>query len=231
MNSHQKELLRTLVHYAREGKIKETIVPIPFGEPTRFAILVHGQDSFIFRRISDLDSLCDAGYMQYRWNRQGLGKIYTITEAGFTAVDDDFQAPPIGFDLNVAELIHVMSGGTIKVSGLEERMDLSRIVDDPVLRHTAVDALTSQLLPAARSELSWADFTIYEKATRRLKEELFYTRPSPTRLQKLVCILAGLADIKTSIAFTLQAWTCLYPLLLIGAARIEHEQQVNANSR
>ena len=224
MNSRQKELLRTLVHYARDGKIKETIVPIPFGQPTRFAILVHGEDSFIFRRISDLDSLCDAGYMRYRWNRQGLGKIYTITEAGFTAVADDFQtSPPIGFDLDIAELIHTMSDGTLKVNGLEERGELSQIIDDPVLRHTVVDALTSQLLQVARYELSWPDFTIYEKASRRLKEELFYARPRATRLQELVCILAGLAEIKTSIAFTLQAWTYLYPLLLIGATRIEQE--------
>jgi len=225
MNNRQKELLRTLVHYARDGKIKETIVPIPFGEPTRFAILVSGEDSFVFKRISDLDSLCDAGYMQYRWNRQGLGKIYTITEAGFTAVAEDFQQPPpaVGFEVNVAELIYTMSGGTLKVGGLEERAELSQIIDDPLLRHTAVDAITGQLLQAAQFELSWADFMLYEKAMRRLKEELFYSRPSATTLQELARTLAGLGHIKTSMAFTLQAWTYLYPLLLIGAARMEQE--------
>ena len=200
-------------------------MPIPFGEPTQFAILVHGEDSFIFKRISDLDALCDAGFMRHRWNRQGLGKIYTITEAGFTAVAEDFQTPPLaaGFDVTVAELIHTMSGGTLKVSGLDERVEMSRLIDDPVLRHTAVDALTSQLIQAARFELTWADFMLYEKAMRRLKEEVFYTRPSAARLQELACTLAGMGQIKTSIAFTLQAWTYLYPLLLIGATRIEQE--------
>ncbi|HEX6387300.1 MAG TPA: hypothetical protein VF177_21750 [Anaerolineae bacterium] len=225
LNSRQKALLRTLVNYTNAGKIKETIVPIPFGEPTRFAILVHGEDSYIFRRISDLDALCDAGYMRYRWNRQGLGKIYTITEAGFTAVAGDFQTPPppIGFDVNIAELIHTMSGDTLKVSGLDESIELSQLSGDPVLRHTTVDALASQMLKEARFELSWADFMIYEKGVRRLKEELFYTRPSAARLQELARILAGLGEIKTSMAFTLQAWTYLYPLLLIGATRIEQE--------
>lgn len=228
LNNRQKELLRRLVTYALAGKIKESIVPIPFGEPTRFAILVQGEESFVFRRISDLDALCDAGYMRYRWNRQGLGKIYTLAESGFSAVADDFQAPPgSGLDVNVAELIHTMSGGTLTVGGLDEDVSISQLINDPVLRHTAVEALVNQLLLMARLELSWPDFTVYEKATRRLKDELFYPRPDATRLQEVVRVLSGLGEIKLSITFTRQAWTVLYPLLLIGATRVENE----SNSR
>ena len=101
---------------------------------------LQGEDSFKFKRISDLDSLCDAGLLRYRWNRFGNAKLYYVTEAGATAVANDFKVPPepFGENLSLALLVATLSGGQVTLEGIKDSKTVREIADDPVLRHTAV---------------------------------------------------------------------------------------------
>ncbi len=219
LTTEQKTLLRTLVGFIEAGKLKEPIVPFPVGQPTtQFAIYLKGEDSFKFKRISDLDSLCDAGLLRYRWNRQGTGKLYYVTEAGATAVANDFQAPakPFGENLSLALLVATLSGGHITLDGIKDSKTVGEIADDPVLRHTAVSHLITSLQKTAEQHLSWEAFRNYYTTAEQLQTELLVPKPKIIELQTL---FSQLIIPPTTLAAWPQLWAHLYPLLLIAHLR------------
>ena len=224
LNQRQQRLLRQLVDFVQRGKVKEPIVPIPFGEPTEFVIHIRGEESFHFRYISDLDALCDAGLMDFRWSRQGLNKLYYLTKQAFTAVKRDLQAQkpsPLGYDVNLSELIQAMSGGRLHIPTLNPTSTLSHIAHDPVARHTHVDLLADNLLDAIRLKLAWDDFVRYEKTVQQFKQALLFARPDARVIKELAAALAFSPNGRSDLSFSLTVWPYLYPLLLIGAARLE----------
>lgn len=81
----QKKLLIELVRLAREARLGERLVPIPYG-PDQYVIYVRGQNNLVINRISDLDALCRAELMTYELNRMGTGKRYVLTKASFKVV-------------------------------------------------------------------------------------------------------------------------------------------------
>lgn len=216
LTTEQKTLLRTLVGFLEAGKLKEPITPLPAGEPTtQFAIYLKGEDSYKFKRISDLDSLCDAGLLRYRWNRFGNGKLYYVTEAGATAVANDFKTPaePFGENLSLALLVATLSGGQITLDGIKDSKTVGEVVADPVLRHTAVSHLIASLQKTAEQLLPWADFRRYHQLTQQLEQALLIPRPKLSELQPL---FSQLATPQTDLAIWPQLWAHLYPLLLIA---------------
>ncbi len=82
--TRQRELLWNLVQYTFEGKLKETIAPVPL-DSGDYAIYLRREKSFKIKWISDLDALCDQGFMTFRWNRMSNGKLYCLTDAGIQA--------------------------------------------------------------------------------------------------------------------------------------------------
>ena len=128
VTTQQKTLLRSVVGFIEAGKLKEPIVPFPVSHPaTQFAIYLRGEDTFKFKQISDLDHLCDAGLLRYRWNRQGNGKLYYVTKAGAMAVANDFQAPPAPFGqtLSLVRLTAMLSSGQIVLDGIKDNKTVS----------------------------------------------------------------------------------------------------------
>lgn len=219
LTTEQKTLLRTLVGFIEASKLKEPIVPFPVGKPTtQFAIYLQGEDSFKFKRISDLDSLCDAGLLRYRWNRLGNGKLYYLTEAGITAVTSDFQTPlaPFGETLSLALLVATLSGGHITLDGIKESKTVEEVVEDPVLRHTAVTHLITSLQKTAEQLLPWSDFRNYYTVIEQLQTALLTPKPKNAELQTL---FSQLTTPQTSLAAWPQLWAHLYPLLLIAHLR------------
>jgi hypothetical protein len=228
LKNRQKELLRNLVQLTFEGKLKDPIVPFPLGHPDiRFALHLYGTDSFIFKHISDLDILCDAELLSYRWNRHGTGKLYSITKAGYKAVENDFALPSSLLErhIDIIDMMSAMSGHAIQVPGLAEHVVLADVVRDPVLRHTAVTSLADGLRKTAESILPWSSFVVYEKEITRLQEELLRAQPGATRLQTLAATLAFAGEIETDLEVMLKVWVYLYPLLLIGVTHIQRAQQ------
>jgi len=212
-------LLQTLVGFIEAGKLKEPIVPFPVGKPTtQFAIYLKGENSFKFKRISDLDSLCDAGLLRYRWNRQGTGKLYYVTEAGATAVANNFKAPAELFAENVslALLVAMLSGGHISLDSIKDSKTVQEIAADPVLRHTAVTHLITSLQKTAEQLLPWSDFRSYYTITEQLQTALLIPKPKIIELQTL---FGQLTTPPTTLAAWPQLWAHLYPLLLIAHSR------------
>ncbi len=221
LTTEQKTLLRTLVDFIKSGKLKEPIVPFPVGNPTtQYAIYLKGEDSFKFKRISDLDSLCDAGLLNYRWNRYGSGKLYYVSEAGTTAVDNNFQAPVDAFaeELSLALLVATLSGGRIVLDNddIEESKTVGEIADDPVLRHTAVTLLITSLQKTAEDLLPWPEFRSYYNLAQQLQAALLTPNPKTTALQTL---FSQLATPQANLTVWPQFWAHLYPLLLIAQLR------------
>lgn len=219
LTTEQKLLLRSLVHFIETGKLKEPIVPFPAEKPaSQFVIYLQGEDSFKFKRISDLDSLCDAGLLRYRWNRFGNGKLYYVTEAGVTAVSNNFQSPaePSGQDLPLTLLTATLSGQSIQIAGLEESTTLGEIASDPILRHTAVSHLIVNLQKTAEKQLPWAEYRSYYQLAQQLEEALLAPQPKMLKLQAL---FTQLAAPQTTLAAWPLLWAYLHPLLLLAHLR------------
>ncbi len=76
LNERQKDLLRKLVSFLSESKLKDPFAPFPLGNPTTHYVLYLRRDkSYKFKHISDLDALCDADYLSYKWHRLGSTKL------------------------------------------------------------------------------------------------------------------------------------------------------------
>ncbi|MCB8947351.1 MAG: hypothetical protein H6653_04970 [Ardenticatenaceae bacterium] len=216
LTTDQKTLLRTLLGFIEDGKLKEPIVPFPAEKSAnQFVIHIRGEESFRFNKISDLDSLCDAGLLRYRWNRLGNGKLYYVTKAAATAVANDFNAPPepFGENLSLALLVATLSGGQVTLDGIKDSKTVLEIADDPVLRHTAVSHLIASLQKTAEQLLPWPEFRSYHKLTQQLEQLLLLPRPKTSELQPL---FSQLATPQTELATWPQLWAHLYPLLLIA---------------
>lgn len=221
LSAEQKNLLRQLLALIEAGKLKEPITPVPGNNPTHFSLYLHGDKSFHFKRISDLDALCDAGLLTYRWNRQGTGKLYYVTQEAKTAVSTHFATPQTAVhgDIDLVELVRVMSSGTVEIDPKSTQLDLDTIAHDPVQRHTVVQALVEQLLAFAQRELPWEQFMAYQKQVRELQTLLLAGEVDNGRLHIFAHHLAFPAHLTQRLDFSLWAWVYLYPLLLIGSRR------------
>lgn len=232
LRTPQKELLKTLVAFIEAGQLSEPIAPMPITTPThQFVVYLHGRDSFRFKHISDLDALCDAGLLSFRWNRFGTGKLYYVTAAGYTAVANNFTtdltALPAGAqDFNIHDILRAMSGGMVGVNDIGDHVELSQIVADPVLRPQVVETLVGYLRETLRAELPRAGFLVADRSLRALHDQLLRPRPDAARVEQLGRELSLTGETAVGAASPrlqtiLKVWTYLYPLLLIGAARTE----------
>ncbi|RMG97558.1 MAG: hypothetical protein D6706_08350 [Chloroflexi bacterium] len=233
LTARQKDLLRTLVALTQEGKLSDPIIPIPFGTPTQYAVYLRGAESFRFKHLSDLDALCDAGLLRFRWNRQGTGKLYTITQAGFTAVSTNFSLPPspLGYDINLAELLQIMSGDRFPLNRLPEETELAALAHDPIARHTCIEVMCDELLRLVRPLLNWEAFAIYEKQTQILRSILLQARPDEERLKTAVRVLGFLEQTDIPLPDLIQVWAILYPLMLLGVARSQQNKLTTNNGK
>lgn len=237
LRTPQKELLKALVAFIQAGQLSEPIAPMPITTPThQFVVYLHGRDSFRFKHISDLDALCDAGLLSFRWNRFGTGKLYHVTAAGYTAVANNFTTdfaivPGSAQDFNIHDILRAMSGGMVGINAIGDHVELSQIVADPVLRPQVVETLVGYLRDTLRMELPRADFLVADRGLRALHDQLLRPQPDAARLEQLARELSLTGETAVGSAgpprlqTILKVWTYLYPLLLIGAARMGSSSQ------
>ncbi|MEM7116674.1 MAG: hypothetical protein AAF614_29840 [Chloroflexota bacterium] len=227
LNAQQKELLRILVRLTETGKLKEPIIPLPSAaNPTHFTIYLQGEESFRFKRLSDLDALSDAGLILFKWNRMGTSKLYYLAKEASTAVSDNFGLPPtpIENDVDLVELVQAMSGGRVRMEEWGAHLDLAHVAHDPVMRHTAVQNLVDRLLRFAQFEMGWGEYVRYEKKVSELRSLLLSSDIENGRLHTLAQELAFPETAVVNLTFNLKAWVYLYPLLLVGSARLEKKE-------
>ncbi|MCB8944952.1 MAG: hypothetical protein H6658_14475 [Ardenticatenaceae bacterium] len=228
LNASQRFLLQSLVHFIREGKLKEPIGTFPLGNPpTAYAIHLRGEDSFVFENVGDLDVLCQVGMLGFQWNRTGMGKLYFVTEAGETAVLHNFQLPstPIGFDVYLPDVIHAMSGGQLMVKGLPE-VALSDVVADVKLRRVLVEVLVERLVTAVYTLLSKEDFVTYKAIAQQFADCLLHMPATESDLKHMYHTLAFWDDLAIETKYMTQAQPLLYALWLVAAVRIDELKKV-----
>jgi hypothetical protein len=94
LTDKQKELLRKLIKYVEERKLREPIAPV--GTDQGYFIPLRGGGSLEHQGdlIGDLDALCDAGLISARYGAKGT-KFYNVKPAGYDAVDNNFGTPLI----------------------------------------------------------------------------------------------------------------------------------------
>ncbi len=222
LNERQKDLLRKLVSFLSEGKLKEPFVPFPLGNPTTHYVLYLRQEkSFKFKHISDLDVLCDADYLSYKWHRLGSTKLFSITKAGFDAVKNGFQSPNSGGSILLNDLLVTMSGGAFAVPRFDGHLDIMQVALDPVLRHTAVSILIDALQNHVESQLSWATYRAYYETLKQFEMEIMGPAPDEVRIQELASTLSFAGDLRGPLPVTVQVWTFLYPLLIISSIQAQ----------
>lgn len=233
LNAQQKELLRILLNLVETGKLKEPITPLPSAaNPTHFTIYLKGEQSFRFKRLSDLDALTDAGLVRFSWNRMGTSKLYFLTKKAKTAVSTNFGLPPttIDHDVDLVELVQAMSGGRVRMEEWGAQLDLAQAALDPVTRHTTIQNLIDRLRRFARFEMSWDEFVGYDRQINALRSLLLSENIDHGRLQLLAQTLAFPKTAVVNSAFTLKAWIYLYPLLLIGTTRLDSKTNVSSKT-
>lgn len=223
LNPAQRSLLKSLVSFIQDGKLKEPIGAFPLGNPpTAYAIHLRGENSFVFEDYGDLDALCQAGMLSFRWNRTGMGKLYFLTEAGQTAVSQNFKAPvtAIGFDVYLPDVVQAMSGGSLMLARLPQ-VSLSELAEDLPLRRLVVEVILERLVKAVYPLLNKEDFTTYKALAQQFANCLLHTPATETDVMQMFHALSFWDEIALEPKFMAQAQPLLYSLWLVAALRIE----------
>jgi hypothetical protein len=222
LNPAQRSLLKSLVSFIRDGKLKEPIGAFPVGNPpTAYAIHLRGENSFVFEDYGDLDALCQAGMLSFRWNRTGMGKLYFLTEAGQTAVSQNFKASAtiLGFDVYLPDVIQAMSGGTLMLANLPP-VSLSELVEDLPLRRLVVEMVVERLVTAVYVLLPKEDFTTYKAVAKQFADCLLHMPTTETDLKQMFHALSFWEEIAIEPKYMAQAQPLLYTLWLVVGLRL-----------
>lgn len=222
LTAEQQLLLSTLVRLTDEGKLRDPIVPIPVGRgesgALEYVLHLRGENSYYFKNISDLDRFCELGLMTFRWNRQGIGKLFTLTGKAISAVESQFELPftPPGPRHRPDLIVQAMNGHLTAEQVNQLTPDIDQIAADPILLHTTVESLIYSLLEVVHQELKGPPLHEYTRMLNSFKDALYNGRLAPKERQtyaRQLMILDEDAPLK------LKLWPYLYTLFLIAEKR------------
>lgn len=220
LTEKQKHLLKTIVDTIRSGNDIEPLRPIcAHDSSTIFGI----DEDFGRNLLGDLEALCDLDFLGVRLNSKG-NKIFSVKEAGFTAVDRNFEMiiENGSQNINIGAVIHEMSGGNLQAIGFATDANISQIINDPKLFSDEIDRLSVLLLDAIKDQLSGEKFNSYIKVVDALKAESKSEKPSPGLLKKIIGSLSFLGDIEGTIELTTKVWPLIYPLIVLISEKLSH---------
>lgn len=222
LTPEQELLLSKLVRLTNEGKLRDPIVPIPVGRSKsgnlEYVLHLRGEDSFYFKNVSDLDRFCELGLMTFRWNRQGIGKLFSLTHQAMKAAESEFEMPftPPGPRHRPDLIIQAMNGRITAEQVSQITPNIDQITADPILLHTTVEALTYSLLEALHQDLIGLSLHDYTRTLNSFKDALYNGRLSPKERQTYARQLLSLDE---DTPFNLNIWPYLYILFLIAERR------------
>jgi hypothetical protein len=218
LTTRQKEVLRRLIESVKSGQAQE-----PLSVVTTFQDCeVIGVGTFDHSLSGDLDILCDADLLGYRYNSRG-DRIYTIKQSGYDAVENKFVAPelPSSARINIGAIIHEMNNGTIQAVGFSNHSELQQIVNDPTILEEKIDGLANELLDAIKTELPAEELITYINSLDELKRQLIAEKSSPSVLERLFRVLSFTGDVEGTISLMTRVWPYVYPLLIIAAEKLK----------
>ena len=218
LTPRQKEVLRRLVEAVKSGQAQEPLIVACSIQDCE----VIGVGTFDHSLSGDLDILCDADLLGFRYNNRD-NKIYTIKQSGYDAVENNFVAPelPPSAQINIGAIIHEMNNGNIQAVGFSSHSELRQTVNDPAILKEKIDGLANELLDAIKTELSAEKLIPYIKSLDELKEQLVAEKSSPSILKRLFRVLSFTSDVEGTISLMTRAWPYVYPLLVIASERLK----------
>ena len=218
LTERQKDLLRAIVEHIRAGKLREPIIPVV--EIGGGGGIIGIERDFGPNVTGDLEVLSQEGLLSWELNSRG-DKIYTVKQAGYEAVDNNFELPDDFFasQVNIGAIVYGMSGGSFQAVGVAHS-EIQQIVNDPELLSGQIESLANDLIETVKSELPAAELVSYVKEVEELKAQILAKEASPSLLRRLLQTVAFLGDIEGSLSLMAKIWPKVYPFLLIVAAKI-----------
>jgi hypothetical protein len=219
LTTRQKEVLIRLVEGVKSGRAREPLIPIPDIQDCE---IIGITGTFDINVLGDLDVLCEANLLSSVYNSQG-GKVYTIKQSGYDAVENNFIAPdlPHSSQINIGAFIHEMNNGNVQAVGLSNFSELQQTVNAPILLKEIIDKLANELMDSIKIELPAEKLIPYIKIVDDLKQQLKAEKSSPSILQKLFQGLSFTGDIEGTISLMTRAWPYIYPLLVIASEKLK----------
>ena len=217
LTERQKELLRVIVENIRAGKLQEPIFPVV--EIGGGGYIIGIKRNFGPTITGDLEVLSKEGLLSWELNSRGE-KIYTVRQAGYEAVDNNFEVPDDLYtpQVSIGAIVYEMSGGNLQAVGIANS-EIQQIVNDPDLLSEQIEKITNSLIEEVKDELSAAALTEYIGVIEELKAHIQADAVSPSILQRLLRSISLLGDIEGSLALIARVWPKVYPLLLIIVER------------
>jgi len=218
LTPRQKEVLRRLVECVKSGQANEPLIVVCTFQDCE----VIGVGTFNHSLSGDMEILCDADLLGFRYNSSG-DKIFTIKQSGYDAVENNFVAPklPSSAQINIGAIIHEMNNGNIQAVGFSSHSELQLTVNDPVILKEKVDSLSNELLNAIKTELSPEKLIAYKNRLDELKQQLVAEKTSPSILEKIFRVLSFTGDIEGTISLMMRVWPYVYPLLVIASEKLK----------
>jgi hypothetical protein len=219
LTMRQKEVLRRLIEGVKSGQAQEPLIVVCTFQDCE----VIGVGTFDHSLSGDLDILCDADLLGYRYNSSG-DRIYTIKQSGYDALENNFVAPelPSSAQINIGAIIHEMNNGTIQAVGFSSHSELQQTVNDPTILKEKIESLANELLDAIKTELPAEKLIAYVNSLDELKKQLIAEKSSPSVLEKLFRVLSFTGDVEGTISLMTRVWPYVYPLLIIAAEKLKH---------
>ncbi len=167
----------------------------------------------------DLEVLAEEGLLSCQFSSRG-NKVYTVKQAGYDAVDNNFEIPRdlLVPPISIGAIVHEMKGGNLQAVGVAHS-DVQQIVNNPELLSEQLENIANDLIETVKAELTASELLEYIKTLEDLQTQILAENPSPSILRRLVQVVAFLGDIDGSSSLMAKVWPKIYPLLLIIAEK------------
>jgi hypothetical protein len=217
LQNKQKELLRKLVAYKKEGRLRQ---PFSLARNVNGLLTVPGLEdpAFGFEQV-DFDALVDAGLLNSKLNRSG-SESYSIHNLGYLAIEKNFD---ISQFTNANQIIGTyvegnVSGGNLLSVGVANAQ-FSQIVNDPALLHAEIEAIITKMLEEVKAELKGRDLDEYIESADTLRQQLLAKDPpTPHMFKRVIRALSLLDNANGTLELTLKIWPLIQILITIAAA-------------
>lgn len=212
LTTYQKELLAILIKGIRNNKWGETFLDGSAGGKYKLLAL-HSNENIEINSISDMDVIASSDLVIMSLTSRGTKK-YTITQAAYDAVDNDFHKsnelsePAIG-----VQVVGNISGGNIQGAGHAYNTQMQQIVNNPEELKAEIEKLTAELLQSINSDINSNHYKEYRKITEELKAEFQKENHRENNFRKIVSSLSFIND--TTASFQLISKVMPYISLIV----------------
>lgn len=217
LTQRQKDLLRNLIDGIRNKGWNETFLDMSTLSMAEL-LPIEGGDSIPLEDIEDMNVIELTGLIMKQYSRKGTAR-YTITQAAYDAVDQDFQILETQGKGNqfIGVQVHGDVGGSVQGIGYANEAEIQQILDDPELLQLEIEKLTSALLDVVKKYLSGKKLTNYVESISELQDALQNGKADESRFRKLIAGLSFINDTGSSIELISKAFPYIALLTQFGA--------------